>query len=1019
MTQGFGLMQDSFRFTQLVFVNSAAYAYTQIQIDQHTALFGANNLGKTSMLNALKLFLLPEVNFQNNQKKFNFRGSSGKSYTGLASYRYYFPEDKAFIILEAENHHGLFCIVLHRGTNTGKYEYARIAVPLPYAKIRRLFWDTDDSKPVGRPIKSMTLKDTITALREMGGVPLNDRKVIQERLFTYKPYDPQEGRFSLLPLRNGAGIREQEAWRKLIHLAFDISAQEKRTLPDTLATIIEGQKSREQERFNLDLTAILEEANELRKLGDWINLVGNAEPDWQAFQEVYFKESSLRQQTAQEYVDLDASLTKEEERISVALEEATKAYNEASHEDQELDKVVKELTKRRDTLGGANASRKQQLRELQARIDHAGTVLHRYGDWSRTEVIKVLEEDIDDWKTKITGYDDAKVLQENLQKLHETIQSQEGEVTRLAKALESHTPTVLESLSVSNASILHSLTPELGQTHGMLSPEQKQAFTQYAQQFHAEMDQLILGSGDNAIHLPTLLLRPFDAEATRQQQADRLSTMQKALTAKKKKRDELRQESTKSTAELTKLKKQAENQLAEATRQLNDVNALASNETEKESLEEKLAEQEVAHGKLANQLNEKSQRLVDVQKRRQQAYECLNAIKRDAGQIGGWRSRLNGIAKSADSVFEGARLKYRPSPRPITGDDIEHLDESVRELHGLQTIMRDYLRRLLGQGLLPDQHSKAMAISFSADEVRDYHDALSALYQNLDSERVRYRNAIETHQKTTSAQVDILRSAREQVSAFMGTLNRDVGGFRISNLDAVEITYSLHPRFTQLLDDLDRLDPFSGEVWNDKILDQLKAFQADFFRDEVGRGGVRLSLDKLLDTVSYRYRKVGETEWTSDDQSNGTTMMINSNLLSILMARLMEAGTEVTMPLVMDEFASLDPSNMRTARDMAERHGFYLFVASPHRDRRIIQVLGNYVHLGSFHATEAYSSKRTVVHHGPSESLTEVSTLYKTHRNSAGSEPDSQGEAVTVAVAGDEASSPGKEVPSDAEDRQQ
>ena len=54
---------DTFRFKQLVFVNSAAYAYTQIRIDQHTALFGENNLGKTSMLNALKLFLLPEVNF--------------------------------------------------------------------------------------------------------------------------------------------------------------------------------------------------------------------------------------------------------------------------------------------------------------------------------------------------------------------------------------------------------------------------------------------------------------------------------------------------------------------------------------------------------------------------------------------------------------------------------------------------------------------------------------------------------------------------------------------------------------------------------------------------------------------------------------------------------------------------------------------------------------------------------------------------------------------------------------------
>jgi predicted ATP-dependent endonuclease of OLD family len=72
---------DLYAIRQLVFVNSAAYAYTEIRVDQHTALFGRNNLGKTSMLNALKLFLLPEENFKKCDRKFGFRSRSGDFYS--------------------------------------------------------------------------------------------------------------------------------------------------------------------------------------------------------------------------------------------------------------------------------------------------------------------------------------------------------------------------------------------------------------------------------------------------------------------------------------------------------------------------------------------------------------------------------------------------------------------------------------------------------------------------------------------------------------------------------------------------------------------------------------------------------------------------------------------------------------------------------------------------------------------------------------------------------------------------
>ncbi|MEX0738463.1 MAG: hypothetical protein WD071_03900 [Pseudohongiella sp.] len=172
-----------------------------------------------------------------------------------------------------------------------------------------------------------------------------------------------------------------------------------------------------------------------------------------------------------------------------------------------------------------------------------------------------------------------------------------------------------------------------------------------------------------------------------------------------------------------------------------------------------------------------------------------------------------------------------------------------------------------------------------------------------------------------------------------------------------------------------RPDLLSDELQDSKVYEQLKAFQADFFNADARRTGILLNRDKILAGVHYKYRKRDEEGWTTNAQCNGTTMMITTNLLSVLMSRLMNGDAQVTMPFVMDEFGSLATENMRTARQMAEWHGYCLFVANPNRDSKITQVLGNYFHLGLFHATRAYAENRTVVHHGLCESLTRKGML--------------------------------------------
>lgn len=135
-----------FTLKRLVFVNSAKHAYSELMLDQHLAMFGRNNNGKTASLAATKLLLFPEVNFRHCFQKFGFEGKDGP-YDAEQSFRFYFPTIKSYIALEVENPSGTFTMVLFRAASSEKnqhYAYHRAFIPLPYQKVRHLFWNESE-----------------------------------------------------------------------------------------------------------------------------------------------------------------------------------------------------------------------------------------------------------------------------------------------------------------------------------------------------------------------------------------------------------------------------------------------------------------------------------------------------------------------------------------------------------------------------------------------------------------------------------------------------------------------------------------------------------------------------------------------------------------------------------------------------------------------------------------------------------------------------------------------------------
>ena len=152
---------ENYAIHRIVFVNSGSSAYVELPMNKTAALYGRNNEGKTSGLSALKLFVPPEVNFKDCQNKFGF-SSSGEFHTAQQSYQYYFPDNSSFIIMEAENWKGRFCMVLHRSSE--EWGYGRVAIARPYSEICGTFWnfDSERNSGFGEPIENLRLPEVLT-----------------------------------------------------------------------------------------------------------------------------------------------------------------------------------------------------------------------------------------------------------------------------------------------------------------------------------------------------------------------------------------------------------------------------------------------------------------------------------------------------------------------------------------------------------------------------------------------------------------------------------------------------------------------------------------------------------------------------------------------------------------------------------------------------------------------------------------------------------------------------------------
>lgn len=267
-----------FGIRRLVLVDSAGFCYVEIPVDNHALILGPGNLGKSSLLNSLRLFLLPENNFRNSRRKFAFRNASaGSFYSNEESYQHYFPSQHSFLIMEVENPAGVHCQILYR-EHSSQLSYGRAFVPVPYEQLRPLFWNGDDDTGIGQAVPELSFGRLSQALKTVSRDTLftSDPAKLKSLLYSSEMMNADAVRYSVLPLGE-LDERRVQSLRTLILLLFEMKADDQ-AMANAVASIIEADKKFADDAFDFNIDQFLTRHEELKQQQIQLNRIDRERP---------------------------------------------------------------------------------------------------------------------------------------------------------------------------------------------------------------------------------------------------------------------------------------------------------------------------------------------------------------------------------------------------------------------------------------------------------------------------------------------------------------------------------------------------------------------------------------------------------------------------------------------------------------------------------------------------------------------------------------------------------------------
>ncbi|ROV62518.1 hypothetical protein EGH82_00500 [Vibrio ponticus] len=946
--------------SRLIAIDSAGVAIAEIDLREGGILIGGGNIGKTSILNAIRLFLLPEENFKDSKNKFGFSDKEGNFYSNDECFEHYFPSSSSFLILECDNYLGgpiPHCQILYRGSSE-KLDYRRMFTSLRYEQIRHLFWDDnagDDG--IGGRVDDLTLSKVQAFLKREDKYfkSLVRSSAIKEVIYANQLLDIDAMRFCLFPLSSTKDA-DVDAFRALVRLLFDMKTGSD-TVRLAVANIIESRKKERKDELNFDIDAFINHNDMLSRRELLLKKIESLRPDFDKLALSYqqlVSNKDAEDALMQYAMMLDSRITQEKQ----ILEQEEKRLTLQRGKVNSAKKVCDDTLDKQKTLQGEIKVLSRQQKKLDELVQQTAHIISMY-DESETidDIISGHREHLDDRKEALRFKEDAEALQTKLEMLEQEISNLERREACYQASVNAQQYKLFNQLPERVWMKLAAVNEELAESNPAraLSASERQAIESFTDLLEEKQQHYAVWN----------LTLEFTPPVNRESDQTRLFKVQEALEEKRTQISELSAIGSQSRIERVKEITALKTEINRTVNEINLLKAYTNNVDQLQDTNKELAEAEQARDSLEKQSDAQNDLWIQEKHSFDAQTDKLTEKKQQLEKLTRYSVRVKAelqahhLPVSDFSVLPDTTLD-------LTGEILDKRIESLNSKRQAKTEITERLQDFVREQVL--ENDDKLMLSHLDDELLEHaFHQLQTRYQGLDEEFDILRKHFIEHKHSVHAIINELKNNREMVRQFEQSINRAFQGVVINDLSEVAAKIKVEARFDDLVNEIEFFDTHSDQKASEQFIERLKVFSKKFFPE--GKAAL-LTMEQIVSGISYRVKKQGQEGWESKSQSTSTIMLINIKLVEILLGRLRNSACSIQFPLVIDEGASVDSSQFDWLLPNMKQAGFRVLSASTNSaSSEVIFKFGQHFRLDAMRTATPYSKARTIAFTGLPESF--------------------------------------------------
>ncbi|HIF9307080.1 TPA: hypothetical protein ACX6QV_003332 [Photobacterium damselae] len=944
--------------SRLIAIDSVGVAIAEIDLREGGILIGGGNIGKTSILNAIRLFLLPEENFKDSKNKFGFSDKEGNFYSNDECFEHYFPSSTSFLILECDNYLGgpiPHCQILYRGSSE-KLDYRRLFTSLRYEQIRHLFWDDnagDDG--IGGRVNDLSLSKVQAYLKshDKHFKPLVRSSAIRDIIYANQLLDIDAMRFCLFPL-NSTKDADVDAFRALVRLLFDMKTGSD-TVRLAVANIIESRKKERKDELNFDIDAFINHNEKLSRSELTLKKIESLRPVYEKLvlsHQQLVSNKHAEDALMQYAMMLDSRITHEKQILEQEEKRLTLQKGKVSSAKKACDGT---LDKQKTLQGEINALSRRQ-KKLDDTVQKTSLIVNQYDESETIEsIVSGHREHLADKEQALALKQDAQKRQTELEDLKQEVGKLEEMEARYLTSINAQEYKLFNQLPESVWMKLAAVNLEIAESNPTrpLTLSEQQAIKSFTD---------LLEEQEQHYTLWGLELEPIQVD-NRESDQIRLSKVQETLERKRKRMLDLSAMDSQSRFERVKDISVLETEIKRTRNEISLLLAYTNDSHQLTEINKELAEAEQARDSLGKQFNTQNEQLVQEKLLVEAQTGKLTEKKEQLEELNGYQVR----AKAELQAHHLPVSDFSVLPDQTVDLSEETLHKRIESLYRKRQAKTDVTERL--QDFVREQvleNDDKLMLSHLDDELLEHaFHQLQTRYQGLDEEFDILRKHFIEHKHSVHAIINELKNNREMVRQFEQSINRAFQGVVINDLSQVEAKIKVEARFDDLVNEIEFFDTHSDQKASEQFIDRLKAFSKKFFPE--GKAAL-LTMEQVVSGISYRVKKQGQEGWETKSQSTSTIMLINIKLVEILLGRLRNSACSTQFPLVIDEGASVDSSQFDWLLPNMKQAGFRVLSASTNSaSSEIIFKFGQHFRLDAMRTATPYSKARTIAFTGMPE----------------------------------------------------